>query len=114
MPQPVSRYSTPMQTDPLSEIGFGHSPLEEFGQNPFDKKWAKALTDPEADPRFGGGFKKGFQIDQKPFKMKAKAEKRKAKRDRKAAKMKGLKFNEAEEDDENGQVLPVENSIPLH
>ena len=44
----------------------------------------RAETDPEADPRFGTGFQKGWQIDPTPFRMKARAEKRKAKMAKKA------------------------------
>ena len=44
------------------------------------------MTDPEADPRFGKGFKKGFQIDPKPFKTQRKVEKQKRKKEKKQAK----------------------------
>lgn len=116
-PMPTSAYSMPIESDPLTEIGFDHSPLDEFGMNPFDKRWAKALTDPEADPRFGAGYKKGFQIDPTPFKMKQKAEKRKAKMRKQPKSKKGkdpfLKFNETEISfDQNAAA--TENSIPTH
>lgn len=91
--------------------------MDEFGGNVYDKQWIKTLTDPEADPRFGTQFKRGFQIDQRPFKMKQKAEKRKAKRDKKPKYKKGKKgmmaFNEAGEAEENtgipSQILHYNN-----
>ena len=96
VPTPISSYSRPYQSDPYSEITF--SPWQEFGQPYSPKAWAKAMTNPEADPRFGPVKQKGFQIDPRPFKMKQKAEKRKAKLAKKQKYGKGstLKFNEVD------------------
>lgn len=62
------------------------NPYSEFGV--VDKKAAKwtkkAQVDPEYDPRFGTGYKRGFQIDPKPFQMQQKADKKKAKMARKS------------------------------
>ena len=61
IPHPTQVPLIQKQIDPYSEISFGGqtTPWEFQPQAP-PKKWAKSLTNPEADPRFGTGFKKGF------------------------------------------------------
>ena len=78
MPPTTSSYAA--QADPFSELSFGQmDPYSQFSSPYQAKQWQRAMIDPEADPRFGPIDKRGFQIDQTPFKQQAKAEKRRQK-----------------------------------